>query len=224
MRDILIYVQNTGTSKAYLTIVIYFIFSKDLDEERVMHWKSDKKDITISDNWTNVFDELLESLLFLKYQNGLENERSDFIFGLVQLLNYKCHNVNFRRGVSHIEYVDWIKSKKETVNSENKDDKYIFYLVKVALNYEVIESHPDKNSNIRTFVNKYTSSKEIKYPSKIDGWKTLEENNPIIALNVLYIKDLEICSTYLSKFISDCKKQITPLIIKEKEESQIILQ
>ena len=29
----------------------------------------------------------------------------------------------------------------------------------------------------------------INYPSKIDDWKTLEENNPAIALNIFYIKE-----------------------------------
>ena len=32
-----------------------------------------------------------------------------------------------------------------------------------------------------------------KYPSKIDDWKTFEANNPAIAFNVLYTKEMEIC-------------------------------
>ena len=44
-------------------------------------------------------------------------------------------------------------------------------------------------------------------PSKIDDWKTFEENNPTIALNILYIKEKEICSVYISKNDSNCEKQ-----------------
>ena len=41
--------------------------------------------------------------------------------------------------------------------------------------------------------------KGINYPSKIDDWKTFEKNNPITALNILYIKEKEIHPAYISK-------------------------
>ena len=37
---------------------------------------------------------------------------SDFIFDSVQLMHYKCHEVNFKLGASYIESQDWIKNKK----------------------------------------------------------------------------------------------------------------
>ena len=43
-----------------------------------------------------------------------------------------------------------------------------------ALNYEEIESHPERVSNIRPFINKY-NWKRINYPSKIDDWKRLRK-------------------------------------------------
>ena len=48
--------------------------------------------------------------------------------------------------------------------------------------------HPERISNIKPFINKY-KWKGINYPSKTDDWKTFEKNNPIIALNILYIKE-----------------------------------
>ena len=33
--------------------------------------------------------------------------------------------------------------------------------------------------------------------SKTDDWKTFEENNPTIALNILYIKEKETCQAYI---------------------------
>ena len=34
--------------------------------------------------------------------------------------------------------------------------------------------------------------------SKVDDWKTLEKNNPTIALDILYSKEKEICPAYIS--------------------------
>ena len=64
------------------------------------------------------------------------------------------------------------------------------YAVTVALNYEVNESHPERVSNMKPFINKYNWER-INYPSKTDHWKTFEKNNPTIALNILYISILK---------------------------------
>ena len=91
---------------------------------------------------------------------------------------YKCHKVNFKRGGSFIDSPDWIKKKKATINPKN-EDVYFQYAVTVALNYEEIESHSERVSNIKPFINKY-NWKGINYPSEIDYRKTFEENNPKI--------------------------------------------
>ena len=38
---------------------------------------------------------------------------SSFIFDSVQLMCYKCHKVNLRRGGSYIDFPDWIKENKQ---------------------------------------------------------------------------------------------------------------
>ena len=52
------------------------------------------------------------------------------------------------------------------------------------------------------------------------------KDNPTIALNILYIREKEICPTYISKHNSTRKKQIIILMIpnKEKNDDGIILQ
>ena len=65
--------------------------------------------------------------------------------------------------------------------------------------------------------------KGINHPSKIDDWKTFEKNNPTIALNILYIKEKEICSAYISKINSNCEKKKNknkknPLMIPNEEK------
>ena len=56
------------------------------------------------------------------------------------------------------------------------------------------------------------------FPSKINDWKTFEKNNAAIALNILYIKEKEICSPNISKIKSNCEKQIILLMIPNEEK------
>ena len=95
---------------------------------------------------------------------------------------------DFKRSGSSIHSPDSIKIKKATINPKSTDDKCCQYVVTVASNYEEIESHPKRVSNIKPFVNEY-NQKGVNYPSEIDDWKTFEKNNLTIALNFLYIKE-----------------------------------
>ena len=100
MRDIIIDIINSDTWKIQLTIAINnFIFSKDAEEERVMHSKSSNIKFTSHNHAKKVVDELFQSLRS-RYQNNLETlmEGSGFIFDSVQLMCCKCHRESFRRG------------------------------------------------------------------------------------------------------------------------------
>ena len=79
----------------------------------------------------------------------------DFIFDSVQLMYYKCHKVNFKRGGSYADSADLIKNKKATISPKNEGDKCFQYVVTVCLNYGEIELHPERVSNIEPFINKY---------------------------------------------------------------------
>ena len=68
---------------------------------------------------------------------------SDFIFDSVQIMYYKCHKVNFKRGGAYIDSPDWIKNKKATINSKNEDDKCFQYAATVTLNSEKIKCNPE---------------------------------------------------------------------------------
>ena len=86
-----------------------------LKKERVMQSKNGNIEFMPYDNANEVVDEFFESLLS-RYQSALETSMrgSDFIFDSVQLLYYKYHNINFKRGGSYINSPDWIK--KVTIN------------------------------------------------------------------------------------------------------------
>ena len=85
-----------------------------------MHSASDNIKFTPYNNANEVVNELFESLRS-KYQDNLEISMrgSDFIFDSVQLMYYKCHEENFKRGGSCIDSPDWMKNKKATINLKN---------------------------------------------------------------------------------------------------------
>ena len=124
---------------------------------------------------------------------------------------YKCLKVNFSCGGSYIDFPDWIKKKKARIYQKNIDNKCFQYVVTAALNYEEIESHPERVSNIKPLIN---------YPSKIDDWRTFEKNNPTIALNVLHTLNilhiLHKSPAFISKINSNCEKQIIILRISNE--------
>ena len=67
---------------------------------------------------------------------------------------YKCDIVNFKRVGSYIDSPERIKKKKAAINLKNKDDKLFQYAI-IALNFQEIESHPEKVSNLIPFINQY---------------------------------------------------------------------
>ena len=114
LRDIVIDLQESDIWNIQLTIAINFISSKDVDEVNVMHTKSDNKKFMTYDNVDDIVEELFETFLS-RYQDNLERgiEDNEFVFDSVQLLYYKCHKINFRRGGSYIDFPNWIKKKKQ---------------------------------------------------------------------------------------------------------------
>ena len=109
MRDIIINLPKSYTWNIQLAIAITFISSKDDDEERVMHSKSNNIEFMSYDNANVVVNKLFGSPLF-RYQTELKTSMrgTDFIFDSVQLLYYKCHKINFKGSYSDINSPYWI--------------------------------------------------------------------------------------------------------------------
>ena len=146
--------QNSDTRKIKLTIAINFISSKDVEEEFLMHSMSNNIKLTPCSDVNEVTNERVASLRS-RYQEHLEKSMrgSDFIFYSVQRMHCKCHKVNFKRGSSYLDSPDWIKKAK--LNPKHTDNKCFQYAANVALNYEEIESHLERVSNIKPFISKY---------------------------------------------------------------------
>ena len=172
-----------------------------------MHSRIDNIKFTSYNDVDEVANEVFESLRS-RYQENLETSMrgSGFVFDSVQLLYYKCHKINFKRGGSYIDSPEWIKKKKATTNPKNTDDKCFQYAETVTLYYEENKRHPERVSNIKPFINKY-NWQGIHCPSKIDDWKTFGRKNQTIALNILYIREQEIFPVYTQKLIRIAKKK-----------------
>ena len=126
--------------KIQLTMAINFISSKDSEETRTMHTKSNNVEIMMGSETVEIIEELFKSFL-QKFQEGLEESMrgSEFIFDSVDLLNYNLNKVSLSRGESYIDSPEWLKNKKATINKKNNDDKCFQYALTVALNYEQIK-------------------------------------------------------------------------------------
>ena len=85
----------------------------------------------------------------------------------------------------------------------------------VALHHQKVESHPERVSNIKPFINSY-NWEGINYLSKIEEWKKCKQNNLTIVSMFCILKKIRICLHF--KTNSNCKKQIILLIITINEK------
>ena len=67
---------------------------------------------------------------------------NNFVFESVDLLYYSLHKISLNNGGSYIDSPDWIKSKKATINPQNKDNECFKYAIAAALNHEKIGKNP----------------------------------------------------------------------------------
>ena len=143
--------KQSDAWKIQLPIAINFICFKDVNEKCALHSKSDNIEFMAYDNANETVHELSDSLLS-KDQIGLETSMRGSTKSF-ELLYYKCHKTNFKRGGSYIDSLDWLKTRKATINPRNIVDKCFQYAVTVTLNYEEIKWNPEIVSNIKPFIN-----------------------------------------------------------------------
>ena len=97
------YETQFGEWKIQLTMSINFISSKDSDETRNMHTKSDNIEIMMGSETGDIIDELFESL-FEKYREGEESMRgSKFVRNSIGLFYYHLQRINLKRGGSYVD-------------------------------------------------------------------------------------------------------------------------
>ena len=116
------WIEKTSSEwKIQLTMAINFISSKDSDETRTMHTRSNNVQIMVGSETNEIIKELFESFL-QKYQEGLEESMtgSKFFYDSVDVLYYNLNKVSLSRGGSHIDSPKWVKNKRATINPQKK--------------------------------------------------------------------------------------------------------
>ena len=99
------WIEKTSSEwKIQLTMAINLISSKDSDETRTMHTKSNNVEIIVSSETNEIIMDLFESFL-QKYQEGLEESMrgSEFVYDSVDVLYHNLNEVNLSRGGSYID-------------------------------------------------------------------------------------------------------------------------
>ena len=212
--------KKEGKWKIQLMAEINFISLKPgSDETRVMHTRSDNEEFMIGDNTNEIIKSLFESFLQRFEENLQEKMRgSDFGFDGINFFNYNFNKTSIYRGGSYIDSPKWLKDKKSTINSKNNDLKCFQYAATLALNFDNINSHPEKISKIRPFIDQY-NRKDIDFSAASKDWKKLELNNKV-ALNILFVphNTKKIQLAYRSKYNLTYNKQITLLMITDGEK------
>ena len=110
--------------------------------------------VMMGSDTNKIVKEIFESII-QKYQELMEYsaKNSGLILESVELMNYDINKITINRGGSDIESPAWLKSKKCTINPQNKNYNNCFqYALTVALNYEKINNHPEQLSKIRPFI------------------------------------------------------------------------
>ena len=148
-------------------------------------------------------------------------KKSNLLYDRFRAFYYKLYKISINRGGgSYIDSLDWIKTKKATINPNNKnDDKYMQYAISIALNYEEINNNPERISKIKPFINMY-NWKDMNFPTHKEDWNTFEKSNKSIAVNIFYasynIEQLR--PAYISKFNYARKNQVNLLMINNGEK------
>ena len=159
--------KANGEWKMQLVMRIIFVFFIDANESQIMYTKSDNIEIMNGIDTNDAINELIDSFM-KRYQEGLETKMmgSSYIFERVDLLEYNLHKISLNRGSSFIKCDEWLKNKGVTINPKIiKDNNCFQYAITAALNYQNINSHPERISKLKPFINNY-NWKDIELPSR----------------------------------------------------------
>ena len=107
-----------GEFEIQLTMKISFIyFEPDSNKTRIMHTQSDNIAVTMGSETDEVIEELFKSLL-QRYRERLEESMraSEFSFDSVDALHYELNKISLSKGGSYIDFPEWLKNEKATIN------------------------------------------------------------------------------------------------------------
>ena len=162
-------------------------------------------------NLNNLDEIVLEMINNMKYQ--IENPallNSRFIFEEVLYMDINIHQLNLTRGSSYLPLPDWLARKKAIINPKDEGQECFKWAVIAALEFQNIESHPERISNLIKFSNKYDWS-GLGFPVSVKDITKFEFRNQI-SINLLVIEDKEI---YICRKGGNYERIIHFMIISE---------
>ena len=129
------------------------------------------------------------------------------------------HKLALTRGGSYTELPKWLKSKREVINPQNKDEECFKWAVTGALHHEEIKKDHQRKSRLRPYEKRY-NWEGLEFPVSIKKIDKFEKNNPDIAVNVLFRKKKSenIYTARRSERNVKSKKQVNLLMIVDGEK------
>ena len=115
------------------------------------------------------------------------------------------------KNLSELDFLVWWRGRKEAIiNGDNSFQN----ARNDALNYRTIETHPERISKIKAYIDKYIWE-GIEFPAGPKDWKKVGQNNKKIALNILLVpRNTEtIRVAYRSEYNHKLKNQVNLLMI-----------
>ena len=100
------------------------ISTRNFEETRTIYSASKPVEIFMGSDTEDVIDTLFNTILqrFQQAQETSNDKGSKFIPESAELLYYHFRKIDIRRAKSYIIYLDWIVSKKATINPKNEKD------------------------------------------------------------------------------------------------------
>ena len=125
---------------------------------------------------------------------------------ILLMINDEANNCYYfaLKNLSELNSSGWLRAKKEAIVNSDFDFEDV---LDDALNYQNIETHPERISKLKPYINKY-NWEGIDFPAGQKDWIKFERNNKTIALNVLYVQynTKTISVAYRSEYNSKRKK------------------
>ena len=190
-----------------------FISVKDFEDSRTIYSASKTVDIFMGSDTENIIDKLFNTISN-RIQEAVEtsNKRgSGFTQESVGLLYYYFQKIDIRRGGSYIMSPDWIASKKATTNPKiEKYNECFKWSIITGLDYNKINEKQLKK------LLKFTKV-DTKFSLDQRDWEKFEQENTLIALNILFLSynSEEVKLVYKSIY-NKLKNQVIVLMINDE--------
>ena len=118
----------------------------------------------------------------LAYKSNYNKRKNQVILLMINDEANNCYNFAVKN-LSELNSLGWLRGKKEAIINGDNDFQNA---LDDALNYQTIETHPERISKLKPYINNY-NWEGIDFPAGPKEWKKFERNNKTIELNILFI-------------------------------------